>query len=306
MNPTVKTISMPTVMIAGALFCRQIMTLDTWCNHMITPIVIFSMLFFTFCRVDMRQMRLQAMHFWLIVFQFVVAIALYAALAWWNPVVAQGAMICVMAPVAMAAVVIGGMLGANIVTMTTYSLLCNFVFAFAAPVVLSAVGDGTCSFIEILSRVAPMLVMPFIVAQVCRHATPRLNGWISRHSTLSFYMWLVGLAVIMARTTCFILDLQDADFVTEILLAAVALVVCVAQFVLGRRLGRYYGDPAAGGQSLGQKNTILVVWISQTFLDPLSSIAPTAYIVWQNLVNSYQIYRTGQREEVTPSGNSKS
>ena len=45
------------------------------------------------------------------------------------------------------------------------------------------------------------------------------------------------------------------------------------------------------GQSLGQKNTVLAVWMSQAFLDPISSIAPTAYIVWQNFVNSYQIYR---------------
>ena len=47
----------------------------------------------------------------------------------------------------------------------------------------------------------------------------------------------------------------------------------------------------AGGQSLGQKNTVLAVWMAQSFLDPIASIAPTAYIVWQNFVNSYQIYR---------------
>ena len=31
--------------------------------------------------------------------------------------------------------------------------------------------------------------------------------------------------------------------------------------------------------------------MAQSFLDPISSIAPTAYIVWQNFVNSYQIYK---------------
>lgn len=68
--------------------------------------------------------------------------------------------------------------------------------------------------------------------------------------------------------------------------------------VQGRRsLGRRYGDAPAGGQSLGQKNTVLAVWMAQSFLDPISSIAPTAYIVWQNFVNSYQIYRHDRREE---------
>ena len=61
-------------------------------------------------------------------------------------------------------------------------------------------------------------------------------------------------------------------------------------------LGRRYGDAPAGGQALGQKNTVLAVWMAQSFLDPISSIAPTAYIVWQHLVPSYQISRHDQRK----------
>ena len=110
-------------------------------------------------------------------------------------------------------------------------------------------------------------------------------------------MWLVSLVVIIGRTTAFILDLHDASPATELWLAFAALVICLVQFKVGRTLGRRYGDAPAGGQSLGQKNTVLAVWMSQSFLDPISSIAPTAYIVWQNFVNSYQIYRHDRREE---------
>ncbi len=60
-------------------------------------------------------------------------------------------------------------------------------------------------------------------------------------------------------------------------------------------MGRRYGDTVAGGQSLGQKNTVLAVWMAQQFLDPVSSVAPTAYIVWQNFVNSYQIYKKDRK-----------
>ena len=83
----------------------------------------------------------------------------------------------------------------------------------------------------------------------------------------------------------------------ELWLVFAALVICLVQFKVGRTLGRRYGDAPAGGQSLGQKNTVLAVWMAQSFLDPISSIAPTAYIVWQNFVNSYQIYRHDRREE---------
>ncbi len=282
---------MPMGMVVGALFCRQIMAFDVWCGHLTTPVLIFLMLFFTFCRVDMRQMRLQPIHLWLLGFQLIVGPAVYLLVSRFDAVVAQGAMICILAPIAMAAVVIGGMLGANIVTMTTYSLLCNFVVAFVLPVVLSVVGNGHCTLAEILGRVVPLLVLPFVTAQICRVLLPRVSGWVTSHSFLSFYMWLLSLAVIIGRTTAFILDLHGANFTVEILLAVAALAICVIQFAVGRRIGRRYGDAAAGGQSLGQKNTVLAVWIAQSFMDPISSIAPTAYIVWQNIVNSYQIYR---------------
>ena len=287
----VKTIAMPSAMIVGALLCRPITALEAASHQMITPALIFLMLFVTFCRVSPKQMKPSMLHVWLLVLQLVGCVGVYAVLRPFDAVVAQGAMVCVLAPVAMAAVVIAGMLGANVATMATYSLICNMVIALVAPVVLAFTGTGACTFSQILARIAPLLIMPFAAAQFCRFVYPKGAKWVGEHSQISFYMWLVSLMVIIARTTAFIIDLHDASFATELWLAFAALVICLAQFKVGRKLGRRYGDPAAGGQSLGQKNTVLAVWMSQAFLDPISSIAPTAYIVWQNFVNSYQIYR---------------
>lgn len=278
-------------MVVGALFCRQISAIDEWSGHMVTPSLIFLMLFFTFCRVDVRKMRPSIMHAWLLAAQMIGCTAVYYALSPFDEIVAQGAMICVLAPIAMAAVVIGGMLGANIETMATYSLICNLATALLAPVIISFTGSGECSLWQILSKVAPLLIAPFIVGQLCRFGIKPIGKWVSNHSRISFYLWLVSLAVIIGRTTVFIIDHGTAESSTEITLAAVAFVICIAQFALGRFIGSRYGDRIAGGQSLGQKNTVLAVWMAQSFLDPLSSVAPTAYIVWQNMVNSYQIYK---------------
>lgn len=291
LHRNVKTIAMPLAMIVGALLCRPITALEAASHQMITPALIFLMLFVTFCRVSPKQMKPSMLHVWLLVLQLVGCVGVYAVLRPFDAVVAQGAMVCVLAPVAMAAVVIAGMLGANVATMATYSLICNMVIALVAPVVLAFTGTGACTFSQILARIAPLLIMPFAAAQFCRFVYPKGAKWVGEHSQISFYMWLVSLMVIIARTTAFIIDLHDASFATELWLAFAALVICLAQFKVGRMLGRRYGDPAAGGQSLGQKNTVLAVWMSQAFLDPISSIAPTAYIVWQNFVNSYQIYR---------------
>lgn len=282
--------AMPLGMLIGALLCRQIVWVDTATRGMLTPTFIFTMLFFTFCRVDARKIRFSMMHLWLMLFQIVGSVGVYYALSAMDVVVAQGAMICILAPVAMAAVVIGGMLGANIETMVAYSLLCNVAIALYAPFLLHAFGNGECTMMQILQRVAPLLIAPFAAGQFCRFALPKVGGWISNHSQISFYIWLASLIVIVGRTTCFIIDHKDVSRLTEIILAVTALVICLLQFGFGRWIGRKYGDTVAGGQSLGQKNTVLAVWLSQAFLDPVSSVAPTAYIVWQNIANSYQLW----------------
>ena len=162
LHRNVTTVAMPTAMVVGALLCRPVPALEGWTHQMITPSLIFVMLFVTFCRVKPCQMMPSMLHVCLLLFQVVVSVAVYFLLLPLNPIVAQGAMICVLAPVAMAAVVIGGMLGANVATMATYSLLCNMAVALLAPVILTFTGTGACTFAQILARIAPLLVMPFM------------------------------------------------------------------------------------------------------------------------------------------------
>ena len=291
LHRNVRSIAMPTAMVVGALLCRPVTALEEFSGRMITPTLIFLMLFVTFCRVRPREMRLSWLHAWLLLFQIAACAAVYFALLPFSTPVAQGAMICILTPVAMAAVVIAGMLGANVVTVATYSLLCNMAVAVVAPGILTYAGTGVCTFGQIFARIAPLLIMPFVAAQLCRLILPRIAGWIGAHGQISFYMWLAALIVTIGRTTAFIIDLHDVSRSVELWLALAALVICLVQFAVGRAIGRRFGDPPAGGQSLGQKNTVLAVWMAQSFLDPISSIAPTAYIVWQNFVNSWQLYR---------------
>ena len=286
-----RTISMPIGMVVGALLCYPITAFDEWSGEISTPFFIFSMLFCTFCRVDIREMRPSWLHFWLMVAQIVGTVVVYWLLLPLGDTVAQGGMICALAPMAMGAMVIAGMLGAKIETMATHSLICNILTAFIAPPLLSMWGNGTCTISEILLRVTPLLISPFLVAQLCRWLTPKAAHWVGSHAMISFYLWLGSLVVIMGKTTHFIIESGTEHIRTEILLAVSALVICLVQFALGHWLGRRYGDESAGGQALGQKNTVLAIWLAQSFLNPLACIAPTAYIVWQNIVNSYQIYK---------------
>ena len=287
----IRTLAMPLAMVVGVALCRPLAVVEEVTEHTLTPVLIAAMLFITFCRVDVRQMRLSWSHLWMLLIQFLgAALVYYAVTPLLGEEVGQGAMICVMAPIAMAAVVIGGMLGGNVTMMVTYSLICNLVTALVAPYMLHAFGNGDCTFLQIISRVAPTLIAPFAVAQLCRWLLPKVAAWVAAHSSISFYLWLISLILVMGRTTLFILN-ADAAPMVEIELALVALVLCIVQFKAGRFLGRYTGDVVATTQSVGQKNTIFAIWLSLNFLDPIASIAPTAYIVWQNLTNSWQMWK---------------
>ena len=73
-------------------------------------------------------------------------------------------------------------------------------------------------------------------------------------------------------------------------------VLCAVQFYAGRVVGRHYGDPISGAQGLGQKNTVLAIWVATSYVSALASLAPAAYILWQNIFISWQLYRKTRRE----------
>lgn len=74
------------------------------------------------------------------------------------------------------------------------------------------------------------------------------------------------------------------------LLLITPLFVCLIQFSLGKLIGRHWNDSISAGQALGQKNTVVGIWLTMTFLNPLAAVAPGAYVLWQNLVNGWQIW----------------
>lgn len=293
MSPQVRTYSMPVAMVVGALFHRTIGALDV-----LSPYLIAAMLFVTFTRVKASELKVEVIHYGQLAIQFVGSVVLYLLLKWLgvNEIICQGALICVFIPTAMASVVVGGMLGANVTTMTTFTLLSNMLVALFAPVLFSFVGTHTdlpflTSFWLVFRRLLLLVVLPFVAAQLLNRVAPKAYDYVREHQSWSFYLWIVSLTILMGSTTTFILAQPRENVGLEVTMAIVAGLLCVGQFALGRWWGRRCGDKVAGGQSVGQKNTLLAILLAQSYLNPLSSVAPAAYIVWQNIINSIQLSR---------------
>ena len=147
------------------------------------------------------------------------------------------------------------------------------------------------SVVEISKKIVFLLVTPFIIALFLNKLAPKTSNYLQSKSGISFYLWSIALTVVTGRTVQFIIDQGESQIVVEIMIAVFAFVVCGVQFWLGRKVGRKYDDTVAGGQGLGQKNTVLAIWMAQMYLNPIASIGPGSYVLWQNIVNSWQVWR---------------
>ena len=287
---------LPIAIVLGLFFHEYIVVLEP-----ALPYLIFAMLYFSFNSLDVRKMRFTMFDFWLLLFQLVVSTAMYFLIRPMNEVVAQGAFVTVLAPTAAAAMAVSLILGANISMMSTYLIACNLMVAVVAPLSFSLMGTGTeisfwSSFLTILGKVFPLLIVPFFLAVLTRWLLPKVNQAINRHKNMSFYLWSVSLTIVISRAIGLLMSQFEQHKSMFFWMVVVSVFLCFLQFFVGHIIGRHYGDRVAGGQALGQKNTVLAIWMAQSYLNPLCSIVPTLYVIWQNLYNSFQMMQKDKKK----------
>ena len=168
------------------------------------PYFIATMLFFSFNSLDVKKMHFTMFDFWLLLFQLVVSTGVYFLIRPFSEIIAEGAFVTVLAPTAAAAIAVSLILGANIGMMSTYLIACNLMVAVVAPLSFTLIGAHPgfsfwASFLTILSKVFPILIVPFFLALLTRRLLPKANAYINRHKNISFYLWCIALTVVVAR-----------------------------------------------------------------------------------------------------------
>lgn len=264
------------------------------------PMFMFLVLFVTFCKVDFRRLRPVAWHWWLGAFQvFGVAVVMAAVIAFSlkgnRLILAEALLTCIISPCASAAPVVTQKLGGNLEEMTTYTFLSNFITALMIPVCFPLLDGGRemhflAAFALILYKVFTVLVVPMLLAYVVKHHAKRLCRRIVGVKDLSYYLWGCSLLIVSGTTMKNIFH-ADTTLRFLLLIALGSLLLCIFQFACGRTIGRRFGETVNAGQGLGQKNTAFAIWIACTYLSPLSAVGPGCYILWQNIINSIEIWR---------------
>lgn len=292
-----KPFVLPAALLLGLLFhdvCGMLSPVVPW--------LIFSILLLTFSSVDLRRLRPGRISLLTGIAQIMLALALYwgAISLTGNAIFAQGMMIGALCPVASSVSVVACMIGAKRENTVSYTIIGNLLIVCAAPLFFLMAGSDRDaggildSLSEMFSRIAAVIGLPCFVALALQMWARPVSGFLKSIAPLSFYLWAAALLLTLGQTIDFIYDDGEGELTLILSLAAGSAFVCALQFACGRLIGIRCGDTVGGQQLLGQKNTAMGIWMVNTYLNPLASTFLAFYSVWQNVFNSWQIWRSGR------------
>ena len=264
------------------------------------PLMVFSTLFSTYCRVDFHQMRPHRWHLGVLLAQ----VALVALNVWIifgveadpeQKLLWESVLTCIIGPTATAAPVVTAKIGGNINTMTAFVVISAFASALMIPAAFPLIERGSqldfwTVFFIILQKLALVLVSPLVLGWLVQHYAKRFCAWLVSIPDLSFYLWSVQLSVTSGVTVRNIVH-SDAALRTLLMIAVMSLILCFILFLVGRSIGRHLGDEIDGGQGSFQKNTALSIWVAYVYLNPVASVGAGCYVLWQNIINSLELWQ---------------
>ena len=264
-------------------------------------LVIACLLFFQFVKISPHDLRLSRWHLGALAVQVLSFLLLALGVANTAPgpgrMLLECAMLCMICPTASAAGVITDRLGGNLAATVTYLVMINLAATLLIPLVIPLVNpSSTLGFWAYVGHIAwkvfPVLILPGLLAWLIRYTTHKLQRKLMRWAGKSFYVWGVGLTLAMVLSTR-ALVLSGLGPAPVAGIVVISLICCFLQFVAGRRLGRRGSklDSITAGQALGQKNTGFLIWLGYHYMTPVTSVAGGLYAIWQNLFNSWELYR---------------
>lgn len=278
----------------------------------IFPLFVFLTLFVTFCKVDFHQMRPHRWHTGIFVAQLLLVAVNIAIILWFanseqptansQKLLWEAVLTCIIGPAASAAPVVTGKLGGNISTMTTYVLISSLASALLIPLVFPMLEQTVHvaffdAFLIILQKVSIVLLLPLVLGWFIQHFAKRLCQWVVSKPNLSFYCWAISLSITTGITVKNIVH-SEATLTLLLMIAFATFLLCWVQFFIGRGIGRRLGEEVNAGQALFQKNTALSIWVAYMYLHPVASIGAGCYVLWQNIINSIELWQYRKKADV--------
>lgn len=295
-----RAILMPIAILLGILLPQA---------HVLSPLMPFligTMMFLTF--VTKIPPQTHGYTFKIEIRALVVSLILVAAIAGIVKLfdlpreVLLGGAIIALCPPANAAPAMAKMLGGSASLALKIFLSGNLIACFSIPLVfgyLTGTDAGLSEIaMKIFNTIQPIISIPLAFALGLRAFYPELADRAAKYQKYTMFVWTFSVFVILAKASY---DIREMGF-TELwnsgkfpMMAGISLILCILLYALGWYVERNR-RPIESAQSMGQKNTTLVIWIATLYAGPVVALAPTCYVVWQNLVLSYLSARIKPKE----------
>ncbi len=272
----------------------------------ILPSCMFLILFVVFCKVDFRKLYPVRWHLWVAIQQIVfvwvvVGLVCVFHLKGESLILLEAILACIIGPCAAASSVITAKLGGSMEQMTSYTFISNFITSILIPICFPMIEKGEdisfiSSFYQILYQVCIVLLVPMGLAFIVKHCFKRFHKWIVEIKDLSFYLW-GGSLILVSGTTMRNIMHANTTLTFIGVIAVLGLLLCIVQFATGRFIGHYFDTVVEAGQALGQKNTPFAIWAASAYLNPLSTVGPGCYVLWQNIINSFELWHYQRQQQ---------
>ncbi|MBE9562095.1 MAG: hypothetical protein IMF12_04445 [Proteobacteria bacterium] len=212
-----------------------------------------------------------------------ISFSAYYLISFINQDIAVIAFLLGITPTATAAPVMIRLLKKDVNYVVASVVLTNCLVAVSIPFFLPLITTTTenISVGNMLLSTLTVVIVPLLLAKSFRFKKIKFNP------NIFFYSWLTALYLATAKASHYIfIESVTTPISIIIAIAIVAMLLCFINFYLGTLIGKkqYYRETS---QSLGQKNTMFMIWIALTFVNPLAALGPMFYLIFQNIYNSY-------------------
>lgn len=202
-------------------------------------------------------------------------------------------LIIILAPPANAAPAMAKVLGGNSILALKIFISGHVVACFSIPLLFGYFTGTHEGFLtmakQIFGSIQPIITIPLSIAFGLRAFYPEIARKIVSLQKYTLVVWMVSVFIILSKASH---DIREMGFLSLWesgmfpLLGGLSLFLCVFLFWIGWLSARKK-HPIEGAQSMGQKNTTLIIWITQMYAGPIAAIGPVFYVIWQNLVLSW-------------------
>lgn len=253
--------------------------------------LLMPMLFLAFIRIRAPLRALHWSHALLVLWNLLFPCAAYWTMKalGFSENLAMVAFFCGITPTGTAAPVVMTFLEGKMEYVLLAFLLSTLAFTFGIPILFPIFyGIETPGLsLLMLKKVCGVVLLPMVLALVCRMVYPKSETWGHRAQDFSFLLWQCLIILVCAQMSHGIQSNSGLLYaIPQMFLTALS--ICTLNFAAGHVLG-FPNYRRECSQALGQKNLALSLLVAVLYANPAIVLGTSLYIVCHNSWNAIQI-----------------